>query len=787
MAIELDDFADLTAPLGPQAQETLRACWYEATRSFSAPALTAVYLKGALALHSLGRGPEIIASFLQQAPAVAKELGNEAVIDLVDTALRCISKTSATVVAAIIDSSPIAARRLGEYQLFQGYLHLIETLLAQVPRGVRPLLGQLDALLGQLTLGGLRRWAQWGAQAHRSDFAAQIQYFGLESPESQAVLQQERKGTLFVDVQRRLVMYLRALWGRDFFLRPTSGDFESRDGYRPYIEQRLIHVPDAYDDTAGASGLSLYRAAVAHAAAHLVYTRSALSAEGLTPLQMALIGLVEDARVEALAIREFPGLQPIWAQFHTVGADAGDSWGDQLSRLAHALLDPDYADTGILASNGRRLMAAAQDRLADNSISWQIGAELAGLISSTDPAAFATGGGRLPAYNPRNDLVRAAYRDDNRYLWEFDEATDGPGAEVLPWLQGQVRRKVNLMEFINETDVETAGDDAQEVWVLSTELFPYEDNGISYNASEGKEPMPEPHLYPEWDYQIQVERPGWVTVLEPRAPLGDPALIDTVVERHKPLVGRLKRLIETLQPQGVQRLRRLEEGDDIDLNAAIASLVQMRQHGQPDTRIMMRDVRKHRDLAVLLLIDLSQSTQDKVRGSEQTVLDLARDASVLLADAMQRIGDPFAIHGFSSDGRNDVRYQRFKDFDAPYDADARGRLAGMASGLSTRMGAAMRHAGSVLQRCPQGRKLLLVLTDGEPADVDVRDPQYLRYDARKAVEALARTGVTSYCLSLDPHADEYVSRIFGPRNYRVIDKVDRLPEQLPSLYMGLTR
>ena len=786
MSIDLDDYADLAEPLGPHAQEILRTCWYEAARSFSAPGLAATYLKGARTLAALGRGPEIVASFLQQSPAVAKELGEEAVIDLVDTALRCVSKTSATVVAALIDSSPIAARRLGEYQLFQGYLHLIETLLAQVPRGVRPMLGQLEPLLGQLTLGGLRRWAQWGAQAHRTDFAAQVQYFGLESPEALAVLQQERKGTLFIDVQRRLAMYLRALWGRDFFLRPTSGDYESRDGYRPYIEQRLIHVPDAYDDQAGASGLTLYRAAAAHAAAHLVYTRRALSAEALSPLQMAFIGLVEDARVEALAIREFPGLRPIWAQFHQTEAAANRDWGDQLSRLARALLDPGHADPGVLAREGRRLFAAAQERLDDNAISWEIGAELAGLATSgaiegTEPGA------RLPAFNPRTDLVRAPYRDDNRYLWEFDEATDGPGAEVLPWLQGQVRRKVSLMEFINETDVETAGDDAQEVWVLSTELFPYEDNGVSYNALEGKEPVPEPHHYPEWDYQIQVERPGWVTVLEPRAAVGDPERIDAVVARHKPLVGRLKRLIETLQPQGVQRLRRLEEGDEIDLNAAIGALIQIRNHDQPDTRIMMRDVRKRRDLAVLLLIDLSQSTQEKVRGSEQSVLDLARDASVLLADAMQRIGDPFAIHGFSSDGRHDVRYQRFKDFDAPYDAEAKARLAAMASGLSTRMGAAMRHAGSLLQRCPQGRKLLLVLTDGEPADVDVRDPQYLRYDARKAVEALARSGVTSYCLSLDPHADEYVSRIFGARNYRVIDKVERLPEQLPSLYMGLTR
>ncbi|MHB0874174.1 MAG: VWA domain-containing protein, partial [Acidithiobacillus ferrooxidans] len=94
---------------------------------------------------------------------------------------------------------------------------------------------------------------------------------------------------------------------------------------------------------------------------------------------------------------------------------------------------------------------------------------------------------------------------------------------------------------------------------------------------------------------------------------------------------------------------------------------------------------------------------------------------------------------------------------------------------------------SILKRQPSNKKLLLVITDGEPADNDVRDPQYLRYDARKAVEDLTQAGIAPYCLSLDPRADQYVSRIFGAKNYVVLDHVQRLPEKLPILYMGLTR
>lgn len=81
----------------------------------------------------------------------------------------------------------------------------------------------------------------------------------------------------------------------------------------------------------------------------------------------------------------------------------------------------------------------------------------------------------------------------------------------------------------------------------------------------------------------------------------------------------------------------------------------------------------------------------------------------------------------------------------------------------------------------------MVITDGEPADIDVRDPQYLRYDAKKAVEDAARKWVTTFCMTLDPRADQYVSRIFGNKNYMVVDHVERLPEMLPLLYAGLTR
>jgi len=780
MAINLADYAELLEDLSPHSQEALKTHWHEATKVFSPRGLDN-YLKGASAIRGLGKGDSLVEAWIVEAPQVAKEVGEDVVGDLATASLSLASRTSGAVIELLLDTAPTAANRLGDAQLFLNYLQFINNLIAQAPRGVRPMLEKLEVLFQQLTLGGLRRWALWGAHAHRTNYEEQIKYFSLDSKESRAMLQKERKGTLLVDVQRRINMYLRALWARDFFMRPTSGDFETREGYRPYIEDYLLHLPDAFDDFTPAghdatSGLELYRATAAHCAAHVVETRQPISAEALNHMQMAVIGVIEDARVETLSIRRFPGLKQLWSKLHTATPDMQTSLGDFLNRLARALLDDHYHDDDAWILEARALFAVAQGRLDDNHTSWEIGVQLAHSLSQ-----------KGIAFNPRTDILNSPYRDDNRYFWEFEEfdfdKASNAGYESIK----QVRKYVSAIEMANEIDVENAGDDAGEIWVLNTELFPYEDMGKSFNDLEGKEPQSDPFYYSEWDYQIQLERPAWATVLEKRAKSGELQLIDEITTRYKREIHRMKFLLDAMQPQGVQRIRRLEDGDEIDINAAIASFTDIRMGSQPDPRIMMRSVRKTRDFSILVLLDLSESTNETVSGQDYTVLELTRQACVLLADAIHRVGDPFAIHGFCSDGRHNVEYFRFKDFDQAYDDAPKSRLSGMTGQLSTRMGAAIRHASQHLKSQRSAKKLLLVLTDGEPADVDVRDPQYLRFDTKKAVEEATKSGIVTYCISLDPRADQYVSRIFGQRNYMVVDHVERLPEKLPLLYAGLTR
>ncbi len=775
MTVNLDDYREDLIAAAPELADTLDASFAEAARVMS-PAALKDWLDGARGIVSLRKGPDLLLTWLDEMPLVVKDCGEDIIRDVAEAAFRLSSMVSGQVLERMIATLPAVSARLGDPDLLRAYLQLLHRLSARAPRGLRPMFRVIDELLGKLTLTGLRRWADFGAEAYRRDLARQAAYFGLETEDSRAVLKRERKGTLFIDSQRRLNFYLRAFWGRDFFLRPSAADTA---GFRPFIEEGALHLPDAVDGLGDVSGIDLYRAMAAHMAAHIGYTQMPQSAGALAPAEKFMIGLMEDARVEWCAARDFPGLRRLWLSLAEAAPTAAYEHESMalLERTALALLEPGR-ETGdnLLDDLARRFHAHVAEHARDGAFSADLGRELYGIFSHRRA---------LPSLRILESLA-LPWRDDNRFVWNLEEFDWVQDTAYVPASQRQLRKHVSLMEFVNEVEVETAGDDAQEVWVLGTELFPYEDEGISYNEMEGKEPVTGPFHYPEFDYRVQLDRPAWTTVYERRQGRGDPESIDRLLSEHKGVSHRIRQIIDRLRPQGMTRMRKLEDGDELDINAAVDAMVMLRLGLQPDMRITMRTVANRRDLAVVVLLDLSESTNEVVRGTERTVLELTREAAALVAAAIDGIGDPFAIHGFASDGRHDVQYYRYKDFEQPLDAEAKSRLAGMKGGLSTRMGAAMRHAGRHLAQRPEKHRLLLIVTDGEPADIDERDPQYLRHDTKKAVQELSKQGIHSYCLTLDPEADRYVARIFGENNYTIVDRVERLPEKLPRLFAALT-
>ena len=785
-AVQLSDFEQKFRDSSDILHDALAGSFVEASKVMSPNGLK-IYLDGAGALHAMGKGEDMVISFLEETPMVVREVGESIIGEIVFSIMKMSSQTSSSVLVLMIASLPNVARRMSDFDLLKGYLRLMERMIALAPRGMRPMLNNIDQLTSKLTLGGLRRWVLYGAETFKRDFKAQIAYFELSSAESIQILEQERRGTLFIDNQRKLQFYLRAFYNRDFFLRPTSGDYETKKGLRPYIEYGVMHIPDAYDDYKHASGrivpgIDCYRAVCAHAAAHIMETRVAFKGDDLNPLQVACISLLEDLRVELNTIKNFPGMKKTWIALHPDGEDLKElnPFIVDLVDFSRAALDQKYKAKQSFNSDFLKLFIKKMTKTPESSeMSYELGMKYYELLKAkTDVKISASALVATPIL----------YRDDNRYIWEYEELDwISEGNDYVPVSQRQVRRNVNIMEMYNELDVETAGDDAQEIWTLESEYFPDELDGVSLNEVEGKEPVSEPFHYNEWDYQLQLYRPNWATVYERRLRKADPELINKILKTHKPIANQLKNSIDQMQPQGLVKLKKQQEGSELDIDACVTALADIRSGSTPSDRIYIKKVQHIRDVSVNLLMDLSESTNDMVIGSDKTILELMKESTSLLSWAIDKIGDKLTISGFASDSRHDVQYYRFKPFHYSFNDEVKGRLAGIKGGLSTRMGAAIRHAGVDLLTQSSAKRILLILTDGEPADIDVDDPQHLRMDAKKAVEELRSHGIVTFCISLDPHADEYVARIFGKNRFMVIDNIQKLPERLPQLFISLTK
>ncbi len=400
-------------------------------------------------------------------------------------------------------------------------------------------------------------------------------------------------------------------------------------------------------------------------ASHMCYSSEPISAEQLSPAQMFFIGLIEDARVEYKAIYDFPGLKKLWTTLLKIADDDDEPEHPTMLVLEHfalMLMDETVSsEDAELNAVAEKFHSEIEDNQDNNQFSWHLGLDVFNIFATRKA---------VPSLRIL-ERIRIPYRDDNRYVWEFEEFTWNTQVEYMPASQRQVRRQVSVIEMANEVDCELAGDDAQEIWTCSTNMRPYEDDltdeQISFNDMWGKEPVSDPFHYQEWDYQIQLHRPDWATVYERRQPKGDPEDIHDILTEYRPIAHRIKQIIDLLTPEGVQRVRNMEDGDEIDLNAAVDAMISIRMGEQPNPRITMRNILKTRDLSAIVLMDLSESTNEAMAGSDKTILQLTREAATLVSTAIDGIGDPFALHGFASDGRHDVQYYRFKDFAQHYD------------------------------------------------------------------------------------------------------------------------
>ena len=301
------------------------------------------------------------------------------------------------------------------------------------------------------------------------------------------------------------------------------------------------------------------------------------------------------------------------------------------------------------------------------------------------------------------------------------------------------------------------------------------------SASEDDIPLGEGIKLPEWDYKKQTLQQDRC-LLQPMLPKGAKA---------EKLPTRLQKIAKTIQAQFEQLrsvrywLKAQPQGEELDLSAWLDFHVESQIAPSAEKGLFKSFRGNNRDLSCLLLADLSMST-DAHLDNENRVIDVVQDSLLLFGEALESVGDNFAMYGFSSVKRHNVRFTMLKNFNENYSDHVRGRIQAIRPGFYTRMGAAIRQATQVINEQQSSDKLLLILTDGKPNDIDHYEGRFGIEDTHNAINDAKRLGIKPFCITIDTDAQEYLPYLFGSDGFTVILRPEQLPVRLPQLYHQLT-
>jgi len=586
-------------------------------------------------------------------------------------------------------------------------------------------------------------------------------------------------GALFEDIAPVLGNFVCGLSGRR--LRIEEGDAAWTDGERIVLPPLIAALPNLDDN------FQLAKITVALLWAQTRYgslrVDHAAIAAGYADPERALTRLyaLETLRLTARIARELPGLHrqmqrlrtqldpalpPAWQRFEAALAADQATLDDSLALLGAAYDEadcPQWSDQGCLRPDA--IAAARAARLDKEKARLRI--KLAELLdehaaAQPDPQAAADA-------PPELDVTP---RDENGQLdfdITLDDAPIAPPEGVRQLLAsvyldfGEIPPEYLVPAGDGEYDpnrVFDQPDDPDVVWQGT-----YHEHGAV--------------LYPEWDHGRQHYRKNWCVMREKTVtPVHDSFYRDTLA-KYAGVVKHLRRKFEALRDEN--RLdKRQTQGDEVDLDALVEALADARDGREMSDRLFVRLHRAERNIAVVFLVDMSGSTKGWINEAE-------REALILLCEALELLGDRYAIYGFSGTTRKRCELFRIKTFDEPYGDEVKARIAGIRPQEYTRMGFALRHMTKLLNQVEARTRVLVTLSDGRPDDYfDVYRGQYGIEDTRMALLEAARTGIHPFCITLDREARDYLPHMYGATRYVILDDVRQLPVKVTDIYRRIT-
>ncbi len=656
-------------------------------------------------------------------------------------------------------------------------------------------------ILGRLTVNDLEAWAEKGLNVVEKEYEKGEAYFSLRTGSSRDTVNTLVKGLELRDIHSILTKYVRSLTEKNIIIRSSSVFYRNLPGLSRYFtvsDGTRIFLPSMIDVfTDNEMNFKVYKCALAHEIAHIVFgtfDTDPTMLGGLSALKnpvqaFKIFEFLEDERVDHCMGLKYPGLGKdrlflldAYAEKTQSGGDGNKSVFASLGfEMSHGSEDSGNEDA--LKSLLKEALPGARDpeqtvrgvydltlRICE-SISDE-GASEQCKISESYERVFYRG---IIDFNlveeSRTGMIRIVsemlerFESRKRIVSEEDveeallRIEESPGAEsdVLLW---QIRDGEHLNDLFERVDIVVT--DIEEESRLRRSVF-----------------------YDEWDAGLDDYKKEWCRVREIDMPSTTLLYYDETVNAYYGLVSLLRRHFGLLRPDRVKRYFREERGDDFDLDALIESIVERHAGVTPSDRVYIRRDKKMRDVSVAFLVDMSYSTGEELPSGKR-IIDIEREALILMGEALESIGDRWAVYGFSTNYRDKVDFYVVRDFHEPFSDEVKMRFESIRPMAQTRLGAAIRHANSHLARQDSLIRLLILLSDGRPYDIDYGDVNYSVEDTRMALWEGRSKGLTSYCITVDKKSREYLPHMYGESNYTIIDNIESLPTTLPLIYKRLT-
>ena len=589
-------------------------------------------------------------------------------------------------------------------------------------------------------------------------------------------------GAVFGDIAGILLTFLRGLSGRP--LKIAEGDAAYTDSETIFLPAVIADLETADDNFALAKSLAAMLWAQTRFGTLRVDLDAVRRAHADGDLALACFEGLETLRLEACLARELPGLHREMQRLQAArGEHRTDAWhrfGERLSSPGATVADS-LALLGDACACGAPAVVCYQGKLRPEAVAQNLEKRQA-----REKMLLRVRLRELQEEAERSKGEAGAVRD--RRAARFDVSTrgttDAARQEMEITLDGKpiappddVRQLLTSIELdfggIPPEYLVPAGEGEYDPALYSSAARNPDDVWQGTYHEEGA------FLYPEWDHGRQHYRKNWAVVREKDVSPVTDDFVAATLHRHGGLIRHLRRTFEAMRDED-RVLKRQTQGDDVDIDALVEALADIRDGREMTDRLFTRNHRAERSMAVMFMVDMSGSTRGWINDAE-------RESLILLCESLEILGDRYAIYGFSGVTRKRCEIFRVKSFEERYSAEVRGRISGIRPQEYTRMGFAVRHLSKRLLEAEAKTRLLVTISDGKPDDYfdGYRGP-YGMEDTRKALQESMRAGIHPFCITIDREAREYLPHLYGAANYIVIDEVKQLPLRVADIYRRLT-